>query len=213
MVVMSVAAAAFTLLLLLASGPVVWAVGRQLAGPGRRRVAGPSALFALGAVLLVVGARHFENGWPGTGGHHWAHQAMVPSGPAAFLWAATLSVSSYWAHPDALRAFPAAERAWMALSPIAIGCLAAGGAGTLRRLPLGAGVLRYELTLAAVACAGMLAFLVGASLWVVDGGPGPHNLFHAGLINVVGLGVMAATLVMAAAAVIRGRRSWRPAAA
>jgi hypothetical protein len=206
MVVMSVAAASFALLLGLAAGPLVWGLVRQLARPGRRRLAVPSGLFAAGAVLLVVGAHHFENGWPGTGGHHWAHQAMVPSGPAAFLWAATLGVSAYWAHPGALRAFPPAEIAWMALSPTAIACLAAGAAGTLRRLPLSRRVLSYELGLAAVACAGMLAFLVGCCLWVVDGGPGPHNLFHTGRIDLVGLGVMAFALILASSAVARGRR-------
>jgi hypothetical protein len=57
---------------------------------------------ASGATLLVCGARHFENGWPGTGGAG-AEHALVPGGLAAFGWASTLSVSAYLAHP-ALRA-------------------------------------------------------------------------------------------------------------
>src|SRR5206468_3017335 len=59
---------------------------------------------------------HFGNGWPGTGGHPWARTGLVPGGVAAFCWACTLSVSSFWAHPGALAAFPAAELTWMALS-------------------------------------------------------------------------------------------------
>jgi hypothetical protein len=210
MVVMSVAVAAFVVLLLLAVAPIAWSTLRQLARPGRRPLVVPTALFVGGAVLLVAGARHFENGWPGTGGHHWAHQGLVPSGPAAFLWAATLSVSSYWAHPDALRSFPVAEVVWMAFSPVAIACLAAGTVGTLRRLILSPRVLRYELRLAGAACAGMLVFFAGSCLWVVDGGSGPRNLFHTGVIDLVGLVVMIAALLIAVGAVVRARRGAVP---
>ena len=62
---------------------------------------------------MAVGGRHFGNGWPGTGGHPWAHPGPVPGGVAAFCWASTLAVSSFWAHPAALAAFPAAELAGM----------------------------------------------------------------------------------------------------
>ena len=50
----------------------------------------------------------------------------MPAGVAAFSWAATLSVSSYWAHPAALAAFPAGEIAWMAVSPLALVTAVAG---------------------------------------------------------------------------------------
>src|SRR5258707_1134884 len=73
---------------------------------GQPRLRRPVLLAALGAVVLVAGSHHFENGWPGTGAVPWAHQDMVPGGVAAFCWAATLSVSAYWAHPGALLSFP-----------------------------------------------------------------------------------------------------------
>ena len=76
---------------------------------------GPAALVLTCAVIMFVGGRHFGNGWPGTGGHR---PGLVPGGIAAFSWASTLSVSSYWAHPGALAGFPAAELAWMAASPL-----------------------------------------------------------------------------------------------
>jgi hypothetical protein len=38
----------------------------------------------------------------------------------------------------------------------------------------------------------MAIFLAGTCCWVVDGGPGPRNLFHAGAIDVSGLALMAA---------------------
>ena len=52
-----------------------------------------------GAGVMIAGSHHFENCWPGTGAHAWGQQGLVPGGVAAFCWASTLSVSSYWAHP------------------------------------------------------------------------------------------------------------------
>ena len=112
--VMSGAMLVFAALALLAALPV--AVDRG--GPDRPRPsAGPApgparrrpVLFVAGLAIVVAGGRHFGNGWPGTGGHPWARQGLVPGGVAAFSWASTLSVSSFWAHPAALAAFPAAE--------------------------------------------------------------------------------------------------------
>ena len=96
----------------------------------------PSSLFLLGVVILIMGSRHFGNGWPGTGGHPWAPPGLVPGGVAAFAWASTLSVSSYWAHPAALSAFPSAELAWMALSPIALAAVVVGAVTAVRRIEL-----------------------------------------------------------------------------
>ncbi len=142
----------------------------------------PAALVLAGAAILVVGSRHFGNGWPGTGGHPWAHQGLVPGGVAAFAWASTLSVSSYWAHPGALAAFPAAELAWMALSPLAMAGLAWSGRP---RSFAGPSSRRGVLALRGPAwCRGvrvMAVFLGGCGAWVVDGGPGPRNLFHPGV--------------------------------
>ena len=43
----------------------------------------------------------------------------------------------------------------------------------------------------------MVVFLVGASLGVVDGGPGPRKLFHVGAIDLVNIAVMGVALITA----------------
>jgi hypothetical protein len=43
----------------------------------------------------------------------------------------------------------------------------------------------------------MAVFLAGCCAWIVDGGAGPRNLFHAGAIDVAGAVVM--TIAFAAA--------------
>jgi hypothetical protein len=194
MIVMSAAMLALAVLAVTAAIPVGWtalaAVRRGRAGLLR----GPALLIASGTVVLVMGGRHFGNGWPGTGGHWWPHQGLIPGGVAAFGWACTLSVTSYWAHPAALASFPAAELAWMVLSPAAICCLAAGIAQLVRRLDLSARVLRFQAWVATAAGVSMAAFLSGALCWVTEGGPGPQGLFHAGAIDAAGLAVMTIAL-------------------
>ncbi len=53
------------------------------------------------------------------------------------------------------------------------------------------------------AAVAMAAFLTGAALWVIDGGPGPRNLFHVGSIDVIELGLLAISLSLAGHAVKR----------
>jgi hypothetical protein len=125
------------LVALLAVLPVAWTVASRLARGQARALAVPSALFLAGLAVMIVGSRHFGNGWPGTGGHPWARTGLVPGGVAAFAWASTLSVSSFWAHPAALAAFPAAELTWMVLSPLALACLAASLLAGSAHLSLG----------------------------------------------------------------------------
>jgi hypothetical protein len=149
----------------------------------------------LGALALGIGGRYFCAGWPGARGHPWANQGLVPPGVGAFVWALTRSVTAYWAHPGALRSFPAAEIAWMAVSPLALLCLVVGAAGTVRSLQLPTCVLRYEAWLANVAATCMVVFLAGAACWVIAGGPGPRGLFRTGAIDVIALVVMTAALV------------------
>lgn len=195
MIVMSAAMLALAVLAVTAAIPVGWTA---LAAARRHRTGllrGPALLIASGTVVLVVGGRHFGNGWPGTGGHWWPHQGLIPGGVAAFGWACTLSVTSYWAHPAALASFPAAELAWMVLSPAAICCLVTGIAQLVRRLDLSARVLRFQAWVATAAGVGMAAFLSGALCWVTEGGPGPRELFHAGAIDAAGLAVMTIALV------------------
>jgi len=175
-VVMSAAMLAFLILVLLAALPVAWSVVSRIARERARGLVGPSVLFLVGAAIVFAGGRHFGNGWPGTGGHPWARQGLVPGGVAAFSWASTLSVSSYWAHPSALAAFPAAELAWMIVSPLALACVVGGAATAVRRTELSPGVLLFEARLGMAACAVMIVFLAGCCSWLVAGGPGPGNL-------------------------------------
>ena len=130
----------------------------------------------------------------------------MPGGVAAFSWAAPLSVSSYWAHPAALSAFPAAEIAWMAVSPLALIALMAGVAGTMRRLDWSPRLLRYEAWLVSAAAAGMTVFLAGGCCWVLAEGTRP-GLFHAGAIDVASLAVMMLALSVARRATGRARKS------
>ncbi len=197
MVVMSVAMLAFGVLALAAAAPVLWSAGSRIACGRRHSLLGPTALVVACAVIMFVGGRHFGNGWPGTGGHPWARQGLVPGGVAAFAWASTLSVSSYWAHPGALAGFPAAELAWMALSPLAMAGLAGGAAALIRRTELSARVLAFEARLGAAACAVMAVFLGGCGAWIIDGEPGPGNLFRPGVIDAAGAVVMTIAFVAA----------------
>ena len=207
MVAMSAAAAFLTALALLAAVPLAWSAARSLARrPARRALRGPALLAVAGTWVLAAGSHHFQNAWPGTGAHPWAQHGLVPAGVAAFSWAATLSVSAYWAHPAALAAFPAAEVAWMVASPAALAAAVAGVAGLVRRLDLSPRTLRYEAWLASSAAAAMTVFLAGACCWVLAEGSGP-GLFHAGAIDVGSLAVMLLALVMAQRASGRARKS------
>lgn len=211
MVAMSVSVAALACLGLLAAVPVIWSIARNAL---RRHsvLRAPALLFIASAAVLFIGGRHFGNGWPGTGGHPWAHQGLVPGGVAAFSWASTLSVTSYWAHPAALLHFPAAEVLWMAVSPLAVIGVTVASVKIIRRLDLSEKVIAYEAQIVRVACVAMLGLFAGGLGWLADGGPGPRNLFHAGAIDYVGLGAMATSLVIAIVAAERVRSRPRLAA-
>ncbi|HEY5196955.1 MAG TPA: hypothetical protein VIJ51_08000 [Solirubrobacteraceae bacterium] len=196
MVVMSGAVACFLVLFAAAGIPIIWTLVRIARRRELHRVARPLLTAAGGTVVLVVGSRHFGHGWPGTGGRPWAHSGLVPGSLGAFSWASTLWVTSYWAHPRALSAFPAGEIAWMAASPLALLALVLGIAGTVRRLALPASVLRYETRLAVAAAVAMAGFLAGAGSWVISGGPAPRGLFRVGALDDLGVVAMAAALVL-----------------
>jgi hypothetical protein len=204
-VAMTVTVGIFALLALAAAAPVVWSVVRTF----RQRTAAaqglgrPAMLVAAGLTVVIVGARHFGNGWPGTGGHPWAHQGLVPGGVAAFSWASTLSVSSYWMHPLALSTFPAAEVAWMIASPLALTTVAVGCAKVVRRVQLSPRALQFEVAVGRLAVGVMAVFVVAAGLWVLRGGAGPHGLFTTGAIDRVALVAMVATFAVAVRAVDR----------
>jgi len=194
---------ALALLAVLAAAPLLWATGRELAGGRHRRLLPPLALTGVAGAVLVAGSVHFGHGWPGTGGHPWSGRDIVPGSVARFCWAATLWITSYWAHPGALASFPDPELAWMLVSPIALAAMLTGTAWTLRCLPLSPRVLRYESWLGLGTGLAMACFLAGAGSWVTSGGPAPHGLFRVGAIDCVGIVVMATALVVAFRAVQR----------
>jgi hypothetical protein len=205
MVVMTVSVALVAALFLAAAAPIL---AMTLAAIVRRRQRGllrPMVLVAVGLTLLIVGTHHFANGWPGTGGHPWTHQGMVPGGVAAYAWASTLFVTSYWLHPAALLHFPGPELGYMLLSPVATISVIVGSSKIVHRLALPPVVLRFERRVGVVAALAMGLFLTGAALWVVDGGPGPRNLFHIGAIDVIELVLLALAAALALRAAERAR--------
>jgi hypothetical protein len=190
-VVTSAAMLAFLVLGVGAALPAACAVTCQAVRRPRAAPTLPAAIFVAATTVLFVGGRHFGNGWPGTGGH----RGLVPAGLAAFEWATSLSVSAYWAHPGALAGFPAAELAWMAVSPLALACAVAAAATLVRRTEFSPRLLAFEARLGIVACAVMAVFLAGCSCWVATGGQ--RSLFHAGLIDIAGVTMMALALGIA----------------
>jgi hypothetical protein len=195
--VMTLAAACIGLIGLAAAVPVIW---RVLVTAARRdwRMIRPAGL-ALGcAVALALGAKHFQNSWPGTGGTG-AEHGLVPGGVAAFGWASTLSVTSFWAHPGLLGRFPAAELAWMALSPLAGIVLAGAVVMVVRRLSLPGRMVGYLARLAQGACTAAAAFAAGAAMWMLGRVP-PAGLFRPGLVDGAELLTMMVALTLALAA-------------
>ncbi len=201
MIIMTVAVAVIGAASTVCAAPVIWlALRNQTTRPTLPEV-WPLLLVVGGLSVLIMGTHHFANGWPGTGGHPWPHQGIVPGGVAAFAWASTLFVTSYWLHPAALGAFPGAEVTWMLASPLALLCTVLGGTKVVRRLEFSDGLLRFERAMGFVVATAMTVFVAGASLWVVDGGPGPRNLFHIGAIDFIELAVLISSVALAGRAV------------
>jgi hypothetical protein len=195
--VMTLAAACIGLIGLGAVVPVIWQV---LVAAGRRngRVTRPAGL-ALGCgVALAYGAKHFQNSWPGTGGTG-AEHALVPSGMAAFGWASTLSVTSFWAHPGLLGRFPVAELAWMVLSPVAGIVLAGAVVTAVRRLSLSLRLVGYLAQLARIGWWAGAAFAAGAAMWML-GRSSAAGLFRPGLVDGAELAIMMLALGVAVTA-------------
>lgn len=188
---------ALALAVAVAATPLLWIACRELVRGRGRNLVLPIVAVAAGGLVLVLGSIHFGHGWPGTGGHPWSGRDIVPGSVARFCWAATLWITSYWAHPGALASFPASEVVWMVVSPIALAAALIGVAKMLRRLPLSPSVLRYESWLGLTAAVVMAGFLAGASSWVISGGPAPRGLFRVGAIDSVAVAVMTASLIFA----------------
>jgi hypothetical protein len=196
MLMMSTAMLGFGILALIAAVPLLWVAGRQLISRRGGHLGWPLLAAGMGGLVLVVGSLHFGHGWPGTGGHPWAGRDVVPGCVARFCWAATLWMTSYWAHPRALAAFPAAEIGWMVVSPLALLVMLLGTGETLRRLRLSPRLLRYESWIGLASGVVMAGFLAGAASWIVSGGPAPRGLFRVGAIDSVGVIIMAAALIV-----------------
>jgi hypothetical protein len=123
-------------------------------------------------------------------------------------------ITSYWVHPAALAAFPATQIGWMVLCPAAIGCVVAGAAALVRRVPLSPRTFGYLTRLANIAWAALATFLGGALCWLVTaGGSGPGALFRAGAIDQAGFAVLAVAAIGGAAAARQARAAARQARA
>jgi hypothetical protein len=203
----SVTMPALLAIAVLATLPVIVTLARRVASRQAAGLLRPSVVLVAATAVVFTGGRHFGNGWPGTGGHG----GLIPGGLAAFGWATTLSDSSYWAHQGALSGFPAAELAWMAVSPLALVAAVASAVVIVRRLELPLPVLAFETRLAGVACAVMVVILAGCGCWVATEGQsgGQPGLFHAGLIDVAGIAALALALAVAVQAVRTASRSLR----
>lgn len=183
--------------------PVVWMGVKAATRRSGTLLRVPTLLVLAGTATLIAGAMAFHAGWSGTGSQPWSQQSVGPSGTASFLWASTLSVSSYWAHPTILSALPWSEIVWMAINPIALVASIVGGTKILRRLDLAPRLFRFLTRTAQVATAGLGLFVFGTVTWLIGGGAGPAHLFQAGTVDRVGLVVMTVTLVVAVRSVQR----------
>jgi hypothetical protein len=206
-VIMTLAVGCLALAVIAAAAPVVWHAVVAVIRLRDRRLAWPAIVAACCAIMLATGARHFENGWPGTGGTG-AEHGLVPGGLAAFGWASTLSLSSFWAHPAMLSRFPVSVLAWMVLSPLAGIGLVAGLAVLLRRLVLPVRTARYLARVASVSSLAAGLFLAGAASWVLVLRPGQSAVaFRPGMVDDGELMLMALTLAVAVRAVAGIRRA------
>jgi hypothetical protein len=151
-------------LAVLAALPVLATVAGGVVKDQRARLIRPAIALAASLGVLFAGGRHFENNWLGTGGHH----ALVPSGLAAFIWAVTLFVSSYWVHPAMFATLPVDQRAWMTLSPFVLAAAVASAAVLVRRVRLSPRVAAFEASLGLLACVTMAAFVVCYGVWITE---------------------------------------------
>jgi len=149
-------------LAVLAAMPVLAALVGRIARGRQPGLTGPAIVLVAALAVLFTGGRHFENNWVGTGGHH----ALVPSGLAAFIWALTLFVSSWWAHPALFATLPGAEQAWMALSPVILAVAVGSSTVLVRRVRLSPRVAAFEACLGLLGCVTMAAFVGCYGVWI-----------------------------------------------
>lgn len=105
----------------LAAGSLMVAVRRGRFRQRDARIA--LAMFCGCAVVLALGAGWIGLSWPGTGGHYWTERGLAPAWLGRRMWALTLSLSTYWAHPDQLRALGNGA-GWLDVAEPGADCLA-----------------------------------------------------------------------------------------
>jgi hypothetical protein len=181
---------ALAFIVVLAATPVLWSALRRRANGVRL----PLVALSAGLTVLVLVGIHFAPHWPGAGGHAWNARKLAPGGLAAFAWATTLSLTSYWAHPTKLAAFPAGQLAWMISAPFALTAILGGASTVVRRTHLSARALRYELRLARAAGFAMLTIFGGALCWILTANSAPDRLYATGTIDLAEIAVMALML-------------------
>jgi hypothetical protein len=180
----------FALLALATIGPLVVAAARCV-----RRVTGPAVLAAAGASVLAVGGHHFASARPGAGG------------VAAYGWAETLGISTYWVHPTRILALRPEMIGWMGLSLIAVAALAGGATTAVRRLELSPTALRYVLRLAQAAVLGVLPAVAVSAGWVLSSQASWDAGLRAGSLDVLLLAVMTVAVAIAASSIRSGARA------
>jgi hypothetical protein len=193
----------------MAAAPVGRAAIAAVARGNGQRLGWPAALIAASTLVIVAGGWHFQNRWPGTGGHLLTHQGLVPGGLAAFGWSTTMWMTTYWAHPAALAALPAAQIAWMVVCPAALGGLITGSGLLLRRVEMSPRVLRYETRLAHATGAVMAVFAAGALWWLLAPAGQSGAIFRAGTMDDAALSVLAVAVAAGLTAARRARMAAR----
>jgi hypothetical protein len=199
-------------LAVLAALPVLATAARRMAREREARLIRPAIVLAAALAVLLAGGRHFENQWLGTGGHH----ALIPSGLAAFIWALTLSITSYWGHPALFLTLPASERAWMALSPFVLAITVASATALVRRVRLSPRVAVFEACLGLLGCITMAAFVVCLGVWLTERVglmPGLPVGISIGSTNATVIGLLVLALAVAAQAARMAVRAVRRARA
>lgn len=181
--------------------PIAWTATRAVASRCTPRLRMPVLMFVTGAAILIAGSIIFHTGWSGSGSHF--PQSIGPPGPAGFVWASTLAISAYWAHPTILLSLPTSEIVWMVISAGGLLLASAGATKTVRQLELPNRLLRFVTHTGQVAVAGLGLFVFGTLIWLVDGGPGPGRLFQSGRVDQVGMVVMSVALLLAIRSVQR----------
>ena len=170
---------------------------------GRGQLASLLVTATCGAAL-GIGCGHFAARWPGAGTSGWEARSIVPSALGRIGWAGTLWISAYWTHPGALIARPGGVVAWMVVSPLLLATATVAGLFAVRHASPSSRVLRALTGLGGAGVVLAALFVAGAAVWILAAGPGPRQMFQAGSVDDVGLGLLGCALLAAAQIAQRG---------